>query len=547
MQDIYGNTTSREYTARFKTDAEYPQAGLQMPYQPAIIRADGPQQFYVTYRNVTNVRVQLYQIDARQFASFQGGGASQYEYMPPADDLIWETKLRNSGKLNERVLKPLEPVGLDGGKLAPGFYFLGLDSPDITNRPTPFLDTRILVVVGANLTFKTTTNEALIWVTDLTSGQPQSGVPMTVYDKRFRAVGQGVSDQDGLLILDVPTPYEPYEPRYVMTDGDQPFGFASGDWGSGTNLYDYGLWSSYYAPGNQPKVYVYTDRPIYRPDQPVYFKGILWLDDDLAYGRPAQKTVHATINSYKETIYEADLPLSPLGTFDGQIMLDPEAALGSYSINVRMPGKTESVIGVGFTVAEYRKPEFQVKVEAAPTSVLSGQDYRVIVSADYYSGGGVGDALVEWTLSSRAYTFTPSDEFSGYSFADEGGAVGYYFDEFGPPTTEIIAEGQGRTDANGELVVDLTADLSKFKTGREFTFEATVTDLSKNAVSGRASIIAHRSAVYPGVRPTTYVATAGEKTSFDVLALNPESKPISGQRGYVEIVERRWYSGQEQG
>ncbi|HLC05224.1 MAG TPA: Ig-like domain-containing protein, partial [Anaerolineales bacterium] len=546
MQDIYGNTTSREYTARFKTDAEYPQAGLQMPYQPAIIRADGPQQFYVTYRNVTNVRVQLYQIDARQFASFQGGGASQYEYMPPADDLIWETKLRNSGKLNERVLKPLEPVGLDGGKLAPGFYFLGLDSPDITNRPTPFLDTRILVVVGANLTFKTTTNEALIWVTDLTSGQPLSGVPMTVYDKRFRAVGQGVSDQDGLLLLDVPTPYEPYEPRYVMTDGDQPFGFASGDWGSGTNLYDYGLWSSYYAPGNQPKVYVYTDRPIYRPNQPVYFKGILWLDDDLAYGRPAQKTVHVSINTYKETIYEADLPLSPLGTFDGQITLDPEAALGSYSINVRMPGKTESVIGVGFTVAEYRKPEFQVKVEAAPTSVLSGQDYSVTVSADYYSGGGVGDALVEWTLSSRAYTFTPSDEFSGYSFADDEGDVGYYFDEFGPPETEIIADGQGRTDANGQLVVDLTADLSKSKTGREFTFEATVTDLSKNAVSGRASVIAHRSGVYPGVRPTTYVATAGERTSFDVLALDPESKPIPGQKVKVEIVERRWYSVQEQ-
>ena len=546
MQDIYGNTTTREYAARFKTDAMYPQAGLQMPFQPAIVRADGPQQFYVTYRNVSNVRVRLYRIEAWRFASFEGGGESRFEYLPPDGDLIWETRLRRSGKLNERVLEVLDPVGLDGGKLPPGFYFIGLDSPNIPNRGTRFLDARLLVVVGVNLTFKTTTNDALIWVTDLTGGRPVSGVAMTVYDKLFRAVGQGVSDEDGLLSLTVPTPSKPYDARYVMTDGDEPFGFASGEWGSGTNLYDYGLWSSYYAPGNQPKVYVYTDRPIYRPDQPVYFKGILWLDDDLAYGRPAQKTVHVTINSYKETIYEADLPLSPLGTFDGQIMLDPEAALGSYSINVRMPGKTESVIGVGFTVAEYRKPEFQVKVEAAPTSVLSGQDYSVIVSADYYSGGGVGDALVEWTLSSRAYTFTPSDEFSGYSFADDEGDVGYYFDEFGPPATEIIAEGQGRTDANGELVVDLTADLSKFKTGREFTFEATVTDLSKNAVSGRASIIAHRSAVYPGVRPTTYVATAGEKTSFDVLALDPESKPIPGQKVKVEIVERRWYSVQEQ-
>jgi uncharacterized protein YfaS (alpha-2-macroglobulin family) len=444
------------------------------------------------------------------------------------------------------VLEALEPAGLDRARLPPGFYFLGLDSSDISTGGTRFLDTRLMVVVGVNLTFKTTTNDALVWVTDLTSGRPVSGVSMTVYDKGFRSIGQGVSDIDGLLSLTVPTPAEPYDPRYVMTDGGQTLGFASGEWGSGTNLYDYGSWSSYYAPGNQPKVYVYTDRPIYRPNQPVYFKGILWLDDDLAYARPAQSTVHVTIDSYKETIYEADLPLSSLGTFDGQITLDPEAALGAYSINVRMPGKTDSVRGVGFTVAEYRKPEFQVRVAAAPSSVLSGQDYRVTVSADYYSGGAVGEALVEWTLSSRTYTFAPTDEFSGYSFADYDSDTGYAFEEFGPPTTEIVADGQGQTNADGEFVVDLKADLSKFKTGREFTFEATVTDISTNAVSGRASVIAHRSGVYPGVRPTTYVAAAGDTTSFEIVALDTESQPIPGQRVYVEIVERRWYSVQEQ-
>jgi hypothetical protein len=68
MQDIYGNTTTREYSARFTTDAMYPQAGFQMPFQPAIVRADGPQQFYVTYRNVSDVRVRLYRIEAWRFA-----------------------------------------------------------------------------------------------------------------------------------------------------------------------------------------------------------------------------------------------------------------------------------------------------------------------------------------------------------------------------------------------------------------------------------------------------------------------------------------------
>src|SRR3990172_11058927 len=251
------------------------------------------------------------------------------------------------------------------------------------------MDTRLLVVASASLTFKTTGSEALIWVTDLQNGEPLSGVPITVYNERFRPVGQGVSDADGLLKVAVPVPPEPYDERYALADDGEVFGFASSSWGSGVDLYDYGIWSSYYAPGDRPKVYLYTDRPIYRPDQPVYFKGILRHDDDLAYRLPEARQVHVTIANYKETIYEEDLPLSPFGSFDGELTLDPNAVLGSYSIRVELAGEEDSVGGVGFTVAEYRKPEFRVQVGAAPTDVLSGQPYTVSVSADYYSRRGL--------------------------------------------------------------------------------------------------------------------------------------------------------------
>ncbi|MCK4693332.1 MAG: hypothetical protein KAT23_06855, partial [Anaerolineales bacterium] len=321
MEDIYGNTTTREHVVYFTTDAAPPRAGLQMPYQPSVMRVGGPQQFYITYRNVGTVDVKLSEITAAQFVSFLNGNMNEYEYVPPPSDLVWQTIIESTGELNQRVLTPLQPVAADGGELPPGFYFITLDSPDIPHLYRPFLATRLLVVASANLTFKTTTNEALIWVTDLQSGKPLARVPLTVYDEYFQPVGQGVSDANGLLMLDVPTPDRPYDERYVMSDVNQHFAFASSQWGSGVSLYDYGLWSSHYAPGNQPKVYVYTDRPIYRPNQPVYFKGILRLDDDLAYNQTVHSTVHVEIENYKETIYQAELPLSSLGTFDGQITL----------------------------------------------------------------------------------------------------------------------------------------------------------------------------------------------------------------------------------
>ena len=545
MLDIYGNATAREHAVRFVTPAAPPRAGLQMPFQPAVMRLGGPQQFYVTYRNIGRAEVELSRITPSRFVSFLNGGLSQYDYRPEGSDLVWEKRLVATGELDEVVLEPLTPLGADGGLLPPGFYFISLDTPDIPHPYSPYLDNRLLVVASANLTFKTTANEALAWVTDLQSGEPLPDVPLTIYDEGFRSVGRGVTDADGLLQVDVPVPAKPEDERFVMLDHGELFGFASSDWGSGVDLYDYGLWGSNYVPGDRPKVYVYTDRPIYRPDQPVYFKGILRHDDDLAYRLPNAPRVHVVIENYKETIYEEDLQLSPFGTFDGELTLDPNAVLGSYSIQVQLAGEEQSIGGVGFTVAEYRRPEFRVQVGATPTNVLSGGQYTVTTSADYYSGGGVGDAEVEWTLSASPFNFLPPDEYSGYSFSDDASDVDFYAD-FGREEFELIADGRGRTDAAGELVLTLRADLSEFRSSRELTFEATVTDLSTNAVSGRTAIIAHRGAVYPGVKPRAYVGTQGEEQFIDVAALDWDGNPLVGQKVQVEIVERRWYSVQEQ-
>ena len=127
---------------------------------------------------------------------------------------------------------------------------------------------------------------------------------------------------------------------------------------------DFGIWQEYYAQPNQPRAYVYTDRPLYRPGQPVYFKGVVRIDDDLSYSLPDVSNVKVTVSSFEETIFEDTLPLSPFGSFEGQIVLDNAAALGSYSIVVKMDSDDTEIGSVNFGVAEYHKPEYLVTVAA---------------------------------------------------------------------------------------------------------------------------------------------------------------------------------------
>jgi len=551
MLDIYGNELQSGLDLRFTTAAMPPEASLQMPYEPATFRANGPQEFYITYRNVESVRLQLFRLTPELFVQLESGIRSRWEYQPTITNLVWEAEQSSTARLNQRQLQSFEFEDEGGGALLPGFYFLALNAPGVYHTG-PYVDTRLLIIGTDNLVFKSAADEILLWLTDLESGNPLSGIPLVVYDRSFSPIGRGTTGADGSVkISDLPLPSDAYEARFAMTDLDQAgehLAFASSSWSSGISLYDYGIWGSYYAPANRPTAYVYTERPIYRPGQPVYFKGILRMDDDLDYSLPDASQVEIIIESFEDEVYRASLPLSEFGSFDGRWEIDGNAALGAYSLRVRFPGQasdTGDIGSVSFSVAEYRRPEFQVDVRAQSPAVLAGENMQFITQADYYSGGGVAGAQIDWTLASAPYTFSPGGELSNYSFQDYD-EDRYFEPEFGAGYSDVIATGSGVTDEAGSFELAVPANLDAESGSRQFTYEASVTDLSANVVSGRTTVIAHRSSVYPGVRPGSYVGTAGKSASFEMVAVDWDANLLAGQAMQVEVVERRWYSVQEQ-
>lgn len=543
MEDIYGNTIDKTKTIRFKTGAYRPSAYLEMPYNSPVVRQSGSQEFYISYRNVTSVLLKLYRVNPKLYADFHTGNISLSEFRPDASDMVWQEVIDSRGKLNERVTESLSPKPEGRSNLENGVYFLALHSPDIQSS-SYYDDYRLIIVASASLNFKTSATDGLIWLTDLESGEPISDIPITVYNEKFLSIGKGITDQDGLVHLKLPQSTEYYANRYVVAEGDQVFAFTSSNWGSGVNLWDFGLWGSFFSPANQPVAYVYTERPIYRPGQPVYFKGIVRTEEDLDYQLPDLENIKVTIENYKDIIHDQLYDLNEMGSFSGEFILDQEASLGYYTLSIFIPGKTESIGSITFNVAEYRRPEFQVLVSSDQNNLLNGDTLSVTVQADYYSGGGVSDAQVDWKLTKEAFRFTPPDDFGMFSFEDYEEYDDFYLTE--SSASEIVAEGQGKTDDLGIFNISLPVSLGTSGVSQQLIFEASITDLAQNLVSGRSTIIAHRSKVYPGIRSTTYIGEAGEPLAFEIVALDWEGKPLKSQKVSVEFVERRWYSVQEQ-
>ncbi len=542
MSDIYGNTIADGMNLRFTTGPYSPYAYLEMPYGVSIVRYGSPQIFYARYTNVASVDFNLYQLNGYQFTSLASGKTSQWDYAPSSTSRVRAWSQANTSRLNTQNLTGFPLQDAAGEALPPGFYFLKMKYQSGNDT---YDDSRLLIVADSNLTLKTTRSEALAWLTDLSSGKPMAGIPLTIYDKDFKPIGQGTTDQDGLLYLELVLQQEPFDGIFALTDGDQHLAFAADFWGSGVSPYDFGLWVDYFTQPEETVTYLYTDRPLYRPGQPVSFKGILRHNNDLSYSLSGIEDIEVRISNYQDVVYEQNLPISEFGSFADQFHLDSNAALGYYSIEVT-DTQAKTVIGYSsFSVAEYRKPEFQVGVSATPQAALTGEEFTFNVQADFFSGGSVSGADVAWGVVASTYTFQPAGDLSRYSFSDHENDLGYYYYD-DSPTSETIAEGQTQTDARGQAVIDLPASLSESGSSQQFTFEANLTDLAGTAVSNRTSVIVHQSSVYAGVRPQSYVGSTNEEQSFEIVAVDWDAELVAGQMVDVSIVERRWNSVQKQ-
>lgn len=543
IRDPYGNEITEVYTTTFTVPPASPYAQFGFSYGLTLFREGGTTDLYVTHRNVSSLDVALYALTPEHMTSLLNYTFNPCTYAP--SELLWQSTRPVNLAENEVGYARFDLA--EAGTLPePGFYFLTLESPEVTNYSPCVRDQgNVVALVNANVTLKRTTTEALVWVTDLETSRPLADIPITLYDENQTIIANGVTDATGLLYWDNLNLLPGYDGRYLaLADNGDVFGLALSNWGDGGYPYYFGINYDPYAIPYQPTVYVYTERPLYRPGQPASFKGIVRLNDDLAFSLPEFNTVQVTIASFNETIETLELPLSPYGTFAGQIMLDNEATLGDYTIIVRQ-GTQDIGYGV-FAVAEYRKPTFQVTVAANKENVLVGEAVTATVEANYFAGGALGNAAVAWAVQASPFAFQPGAALSRFSFNDRDRDTGYYFYDDNYLPVEIVAEGISTTDDQGRFTIEFPTDLLATGQGQQLTLEASVTDEAGNMVSGRTTVIVHPAQLYAGIRPSAQISTVDEPVTLEVALVDWAAAPVANGTVTVELFERRWSSVQEE-
>lgn len=481
-----------------------------------------------------------------------------------ADGFLWwevenfEDETRGwipEGTFNGYFVEPLsDETQLDNGyytKLPPGAYFLSVNSPQINTR-SQFYNVHTLIVATDNITLKYSNEEALAWVTNMQTGEPSEGLYVRFYDSDFNFIGYGITDKDGLATIKTEG-YTNLSGMFAVTETGDHFGFVSSAFEYGIRTYQFGLPTDFYNIDGAD-AYLYTDRPIYRPDQTVYFRGIIRQEDDVFFTLPDRESVQIEIyDSTGKTVYEERLSLNGFGSFSGEFALDAEASLGNYRVTVVPDGVDRdryyywNYPSVTFSVAEYRAPEFQVVVTPTEDEVVQGDDIEVAIQSSYFFGGGVSNARVSYTVLGRDHYFDYQG--TGYwSFTDYNYDTGEGGEEVIATTQgnmERIASGNAVTDDSGQFLLELPASLGENATSQVYTIEGVVVDESNQEVAGRTTVIVHQGLVYIGLSPEQYISYANRPTQFNVISVDWDSQFVPNQELEYRVVERRWYSVQE--
>ena len=414
----------------------------------------------------------------------------------------------------------------------------------------------IIWVADTVIVKKPLKQQMLYYVADAVSGKALSGVNLAFFGyrtqhikgtKRYRVTHAHLTkqtDKNGLVLI------RPAD----MADNMSWLATATTREGRLAFLGFSNVWYPNYhdTEYNQAKTLIMTDRPVYRPDQTAKFKA--WVrharydkDDSSAFaGQQFTVRIH---NPKNEQIYSQTLTADAYGGIEGEFKVPADAPLGVYRIS---HGRSSVYGGQTFRVEEYKKPEFEVKVEAPAEPVMLGEKITASIKATYYFGSPVTEATVKYKVlrseyDSRWYPSFYWDWFYGPGYWWYGYDYPWYpgWENWGclrplwpwwphapqqPP--EIVADGEVKIGKDGTVNITIDTELAKLIHGdsdHRYTIKAEVRDQSRRTIVGQGDVLAARKPfkVYAWLDRGHYRVGDTIKASFKAQTL--DQKPVVGK------------------
>ena len=284
--------------------------------------------------------------------------------------------------------------------------------------------------------------------------------------------------------------------------------------------------------------YAYTDRAVYRSGQKINFKAILRIKDEKGYKLAGRNKVTAILEEPNGTKKKSvDLTLSEFGTVSGSFELEEECPLGNWRIRFNTKGANGYAL---FRVEEYKKPEYEVTIDAGNTQYHLGEKIAATVSAKYFYGEPVKNAEVTYKVfrSHRYWYFRSPGSWEW--FYDNGYRRSYY-----GYNRNLVSQGTGKLDENGQLKLEIATEKmdndNRDAHVYDYSIMATVRDESRRNIDGSGQTIVSSHDFNVHLRTDKYVYPVDAIAEINIFTRKYDGSSIATQ-GNLVLYDAVWNS-----
>jgi hypothetical protein len=463
----------------------------------------------VQYRNLTNVYFRVVAYDWHVFLERDRSRPESLsereraELLSKAPVLTWNSPLPATADYRERIEQLPAPESLK-----PGFYFLLASArPDFEGTDNQVFHVDFWVSDLA-LVLRSRPNAVEGFVLDGVTGEPLAGAEVVAWDlNNARArVKHDPLTTDELGFFSIP---KPERGRGVLLRArHQGRELATRE--------EVAHWVPE-DPQNdrlERRTYCFTDRAIYRPGQTIQYKGV-----SFAFQQSTDK--YAVLSGTELSVVFADGNGKEIarrkhrgndyGSFSGSFTAPRDRLMGQMQIRVE-GGPVGSAF---FRVEEYKRPKFQVTLEAPKIAPRLEGDVAVDGVAESYTGAPVDAATVKWRVV-REVQWPSWWGWWGWRSGWRG------------EVSQEIAHGVTRTGADGRFKVDFRAkpDRSISPTNEptfQFTIHTDVTDAAGETRSAERRVRVGYSGLELNAHAETWQVEDG------ALALHIRTSTLDGE------------------
>lgn len=338
----------------------------------------------------------------------------------------WSTALKNESDYQSHSTEISMPP------LENGYYLILAEPTDKTNKTFSYSPVQVTDIALAET--RTNTHH-YFQVVNRHNGKPVSGARVTVrYQKNYdgpRLSKNFIADKMGNIAI--PLNKENWSDLSITI----------------TNAKDKAYFKGYYVnrrynqSGNATNYscFLFTDRSIYRPSQPLYFKGI---------AIKQEKGVSSVLEKQKVTVQLRDVNgqivstkefvTNDYGSFSGEFILPSNGLTGQFSMQATSAGIALNGYA-NFSVEEYKRPKFETSFEPVTETYKVNDSITVKGTATAYAGSKITDAKVAYRVKRVVY-------YPRWCY--------WYYPNLRTSPQEI-AHGETTSDASGVYKIDFKA------------------------------------------------------------------------------------------